>query len=185
MQRLKAIGNNAVLGATGEISDFQAITQLLDRLMYSSDIHNLWHALWDDKLWKLRQILAELCCYTWSPSHIRSGDVQKLQKLQKSPHGNVIESACVIVLLGGRIADCVIVGVVAHRIADGMWDDGNSLGPLDIHNFLTNVMYNRRNKMDPLWTTLVLGGVKNGVKYLGSVSAAVGFNFVFCSNRRQ
>lgn len=50
-----------------------------------------------------------------------------------------------------------------------MWDDGNNLGPLDIHNFLTRVMYNRRNKFDPLWNSLILGGVKNGVKYLGSV----------------
>jgi hypothetical protein len=30
-------------------------------------------------------------------------------------------------------------------------------------------MYNQRNKLDPFWNTLVLGGVKNGVKYLGSV----------------
>lgn len=51
-----------------------------------------------------------------------------------------------------------------------MWDDGNNLGPTDIHNFLTRVMYNRRNKFDPLWNSLVLGGVKNGVSYLGTVS---------------
>lgn len=60
--------------------------------------------------------------------------------------------------------------VTARRVADAMWDDGNDLGPLDIHNYLTRVMYNRRNKFDPLWNTLILGGVKNGVKHLGSVS---------------
>ncbi|KAI3874091.1 hypothetical protein MKW98_013752 [Papaver atlanticum] len=31
-------------------------------------------------------------------------------------------------------------------------------------------MYNRRNKFDPLWNSLVIGGVKNGKKYLGTVS---------------
>ena len=51
-----------------------------------------------------------------------------------------------------------------------MWDDGNSLGPKEIHSYLTRVMYNRRNKFDPLWNTLVLGGVKKGQKFLGVVS---------------
>jgi len=50
-----------------------------------------------------------------------------------------------------------------------MWDDGNSFGPKEVHSYLTRVMYNRRNKFDPLWNALVLGGVKNGQKYLGMV----------------
>ena len=53
---------------------------------------------------------------------------------------------------------------------DNMWDDGNSLGPKEVHNYLTRLMYNRRNKFNPLWNSLVLGGVKNGQKYLGSVN---------------
>jgi 20S proteasome alpha/beta subunit len=40
VERLKQISNNTLLGATGEISDFQALTQLLDRLMYSINIHS-------------------------------------------------------------------------------------------------------------------------------------------------
>ncbi|MFQ6635578.1 hypothetical protein Gotur_010839 [Gossypium turneri] len=59
---------------------------------------------------------------------------------------------------------------------DNMWDDGNSLGPKEVHNYLTRVMYNRRNKFNPLWNSLVLGGVKNGNKYLGTVSM-IGVNF--------
>ena len=69
--------------------------------------------------------------------------------------------------------------MIASRVTDAMWDDGNNLGPLDIHNFLTRVMYNRRNKFDPLWNSLILGGVKNGVKYLGSVSAILNLNSIF------
>ncbi|XP_047313439.1 proteasome subunit beta type-4-like [Impatiens glandulifera] len=53
---------------------------------------------------------------------------------------------------------------------DNMWDDGNSLGPKEVHNYLTRLMYNRRNKFNPLWNSLILGGVKNGNKYLGTVS---------------
>ncbi|MBA0561723.1 hypothetical protein Golob_018524, partial [Gossypium lobatum] len=59
---------------------------------------------------------------------------------------------------------------------DNMWDDGNSLGPKEVHNYLTRVMYNRRNKFNPLWNSLVLGGVKNGNKYLGTVRM-IGVNF--------
>ncbi|CAA2967115.1 proteasome subunit beta type-4 [Olea europaea subsp. europaea] len=55
-------------------------------------------------------------------------------------------------------------------LSDNMWDDGNSLGPKEVHNYLTRVMYNRRNKFNPLWNSLVLGGVKNGQKYLGTVN---------------
>ncbi|PKI73134.1 hypothetical protein CRG98_006476 [Punica granatum] len=59
---------------------------------------------------------------------------------------------------------------------DNMWDDGNSLGPKEVFNYLTRVMYNRRNKFNPLWNSLVLGGVKNGQKYLGMVSM-IGVHF--------
>lgn len=58
-------------------------------------------------------------------------------------------------------------------LSDHMWDDGNSLGPKEVHSYLTRVMYNRRNKFDPLWNSLVIGGVKKGPKgeekYLGMV----------------
>ncbi|KAF9591680.1 hypothetical protein IFM89_005552 [Coptis chinensis] len=94
VERLKPIGKHSLLGASGEISDFQEILRYLDELI----------------------------------------------------------------------------------IYDNMWDDGNSLGPKEIHNYLNRVMYNRRNKFDPLWNSLVLGGVKNGQKYLGTVSM-IGVHF--------
>jgi hypothetical protein len=59
--------------------------------------------------------------------------------------------------------------LLTGSLVDNMWDDGNSLGPKEVHNYLTRVMYNRRNKFNPLWNSLVLGGVKKGEKYLGTV----------------
>lgn len=88
VERLKPVGKHSLLGASGEISDFQEIMKYLDELI----------------------------------------------------------------------------------LYDNMWDDGNSLGPKEVHNYLTRVMYNRRNKFNPLWNSLVLGGVKKGKKYLGTVS---------------
>ncbi|MBA0668088.1 hypothetical protein Goklo_001053 [Gossypium klotzschianum] len=94
VERMKPIGKHSLLGASGEISDFQEILRYLDELI----------------------------------------------------------------------------------LYDNMWDDGNSLGPKEVHNYLTRVMYNRRNKFNPLWNSLVLGGVKKGQKYLGTVSM-IGVNF--------
>ncbi|KAI3825855.1 hypothetical protein L1987_07544 [Smallanthus sonchifolius] len=94
VERLKQVGKHSLIGASGEISDFQEILRYLDELI----------------------------------------------------------------------------------LHDNMWDDGNSLGPKEVHNYLTRVLYNRRNKFDPLWNSLVLGGVKNGQKYLGSVSM-IGVHF--------
>ncbi|VFQ91476.1 unnamed protein product [Cuscuta campestris] len=88
VERLKPVGKHTIVGASGEISDFQEILRYLDELI----------------------------------------------------------------------------------LYDNMWDDGNSLGPKEVHNYLTRVMYNRRNKFNPLWNSLVLGGVKNGQKYLGTVN---------------
>ncbi|KAK1324954.1 Proteasome subunit beta type-4 [Acorus calamus] len=94
VERIKAIGKHSLLGASGEISDFQEILRYLDELI----------------------------------------------------------------------------------LYDNMWDDDNSLGPKEVHNYLNRIMYNRRNKFNPLWNTLVLGGVKNGKKYLGMVSM-IGVHF--------
>ncbi|KAL6276058.1 hypothetical protein ACE6H2_019659 [Prunus campanulata] len=94
VERMKPIGKHSLLGASGEISDFQELLRFLDELI----------------------------------------------------------------------------------LYDNMWDDGNSLGPKEVHNYLTRVMYNRRNKFNPLWNSLVLGGVKKGQKYLGMVSM-IGVNF--------
>jgi 20S proteasome subunit beta 7 len=95
VERLKAVGKTTVLGASGEISDFQAINRLLEK----------------------------------------------------------------------------------YITVDYMWDDGNNLGPAEIHNLLNRIMYQHRNKFDPLWNSLVLGGVKNGKKYLGVVTM-IGVHYV-------
>ena len=39
----------------------------------------------------------------------------------------------------------------------------------EIHAYLCRVMYNRRNKFDPLWNSLVIMGCKNGRSFLSTV----------------
>jgi len=43
--------------------------------------------------------------------------------------------------------------------------DDHSLGPAQIHEYLSQVMYGRRTKMNPLWNSLLVGGFKDGERY--------------------
>ena len=40
--------------------------------------------------------------------------------------------------------------------------DGHTLGPAEIHEYLSQVMYARRSQINPLWNSLLVGGVKDG-----------------------
>lgn len=56
--------------------------------------------------------------------------------------------------------------------ADYCEDDGCFLGPDNIFHFMTRVLYQRRNKQNPLWNSLVIAGVQqNGEKFLGVVDS--------------
>ena len=42
--------------------------------------------------------------------------------------------------------------------------DNHDLGPAEIHEYLSRVMYARRSKINPLWSSILVGGVKDGKK---------------------
>ena len=50
-----------------------------------------------------------------------------------------------------------------------MLDDKSALTAPEIRAFLSRVMYNRRNKVDPLWSTVLVAGCAGGVPSLGYV----------------
>ncbi|XP_056266816.1 proteasome subunit beta type-4 [Pseudoliparis swirei] len=54
-------------------------------------------------------------------------------------------------------------------IDEELLGDGHSCSPKALHSWLTRVMYNRRSKMNPLWNTVVIGGVYGGTSFLGYV----------------
>ncbi|EMD35838.1 hypothetical protein CERSUDRAFT_115768 [Gelatoporia subvermispora B] len=87
IQRLHAVGTNTVLGASGDMSDFQYIQTLLDELVTDEFTHQ----------------------------------------------------------------------------------DAHSLGPAEVHEYLARVMYSRRSKFDPLWNALLVGGFKDGKRFLAYV----------------
>jgi len=54
--------------------------------------------------------------------------------------------------------------------SDNALDDGHHLQPKEIYSYLTRMLYNRRNKFDPLWNQIIVAGVsdKNQI-FLGQV----------------
>jgi len=87
VQRLHAVGQNTVIGASGDMSDFQHIQSILDQL----------------------------------------------------------------------------------TIDEFAAQDNHSLGPREVHAYLGQLMYAKRSKMDPLWNALLVGGVKDGERFLAFV----------------
>ncbi|KAK5575247.1 hypothetical protein RB653_010504 [Dictyostelium firmibasis] len=52
---------------------------------------------------------------------------------------------------------------------DHCLDDGSKLSPEEIWNYLARVLYNQRNRGNPLWNTLVVMGYQGGKSFLGKV----------------
>ena len=53
-------------------------------------------------------------------------------------------------------------------------DDGHVTDTAQVFSYLTRVMYNRRNKFDPLWNSLVVAGCDKGKPFLGQVTPLAG-----------
>lgn len=78
----------------------------------------------------------------------------------------------VILAASGEISDFQYILTLLEELTtdDFRSDDGNQLGPKEVYAYLARVMYNRRNKMDPLWNTLVVGGLElDNTPFLGMV----------------
>jgi hypothetical protein len=58
-----------------------------------------------------------------------------------------------------------------HRIKEQVrssTDSHPSLAPKQIYEYLSNVMYAKRTKMNPLWNAILLGGHKDGERWVSS-----------------
>jgi len=49
--------------------------------------------------------------------------------------------------------------------------DGSQLQPVEIHSYLSRILYNRRSKVNPLWNVILTGGIDQttGQPFLGLV----------------
>ena len=83
-----------------------------------------------------------------------------------------VNSSCVVGA-GGELSDFQQICKMLDELdtEDFCQDDGHTLSPGEVFSYLTRVMYQRRNKFDPLWNSVVVGGVMpDGSKFLGNVS---------------
>jgi len=88
-------------------------------------------------------------------------DVERIHKVSDS---------CLIGA-GGEYSDFQKIQQVLDRLTseDRNMDDGHQTSPSEIFHYLRAVMYQRRNKMNPLWNHVLVAGFKEGKSFLGSV----------------
>ncbi|CDF37595.1 unnamed protein product [Chondrus crispus] len=69
-----------------------------------------------------------------------------------------------VVGAGGDLSDFQQLTTMVDKETnrDYCFNDGHGLSPKAIHQYVARVMYNRRNKMDPLWNYVVIAGMQNG-----------------------
>lgn len=80
--------------------------------------------------------------------------------------------------VGGDLSDFDQVKSMVDELTtkDYCFDDGHVISVRGLYQYVARVMYNRRNKMDPLWNEVVVGGVQDGAPVLGVVDL-VGTHF--------
>jgi len=77
-----------------------------------------------------------------------------------------------VVSFTGELSDFSYVCNLLEELTteDFCADDGTTKNAEEIYQYMTRVMYNRRNKFDPLWNSLVIAGVDGkGEPFLGTV----------------
>jgi len=100
---------------------------------------------------------------------LRFKNVQRLHK---------VNDLCVMGV-GGEMSDYSYIQEILEdfTMEDFCEDDGIQLTPAQVHSILCRVLYNKRSKMDPLWNSIIIGGMQDGVPFLGSVGM-IGTHYV-------
>lgn len=71
-------------------------------------------------------------------------------------------SVCAPSFLSGTAS---VTPAPTHRVDEFTAADGHKLGPNEVYEYLSQVMYARRSKFNPLWNSLLVGGYKDGTRY--------------------
>jgi len=95
----------------------------------------------------------------WIASYGSLARFKDVQRLHAVGNNTVIGA-------GGDMSDFQYIQSILDELSIGEFtaQDGNTLGPAEIHEYLAQVMYARRTKMNPLWNALLVGGVSGGKK---------------------
>ncbi len=97
------------------------------------------------------------------------GSTKRYKSIQRV---HQVNARCVVAA-SGEISDFQHIVKLLDELTneDYTADDGIEVGPKEVYAYLARVLYNRRNKFDPLWNSLVVGGVeRDGRAFLGMVA---------------
>lgn len=91
----------------------------------------------------------------------RYNDVRRLQRVGQHT----------LIGASGEISDFQAIMEILEGMTreDINQDDGYSRTPAEVHNYLRTVMYQRRNKGNPLWNQLLVAGFREQKPFLGYV----------------
>lgn len=101
-------------------------------------------------------------CLASYGSLARFKDIQRLHEVGKYT----------VIGAGGDMSDFQYLQDILNELLiseDVTTSDGHTLGPQEIHEYLSRLMYGRRSKMNPLWNSLLVGGFKDGKSFLAYV----------------
>ncbi|ELT98117.1 hypothetical protein CAPTEDRAFT_178772 [Capitella teleta] len=78
---------------------------------------------------------------------------------------------CSVLGAGGDYADYQhLKAMIEQKVLDeDNLNDGFNYTPKSLFNWLTRIMYHKRSNFNPLWNTLVIGGLQDGEPYLGYI----------------
>jgi 20S proteasome alpha/beta subunit len=78
-----------------------------------------------------------------------------------------------------KVTDSILVGgggdysdfqqvqtLIEEVVRDERLAGGEVMSAPELHSFLGRVFYNRRNRMDPYWNSILVAGFKDGVSYV-------------------
>mmetsp|Transcript_13883 Transcript_13883/g.35682 ORF Transcript_13883/g.35682 Transcript_13883/m.35682 type:complete len:297 (+) Transcript_13883:150-1040(+) len=84
----------------------------------------------------------------------------------------------VVIAASGEMSDFSHITKLVDELSteDYCHDDGIRITPKETHAYLSRVMYNRRNKFDPLWNSLIVGGFYDDKPFLGTIGM-IGTNY--------
>ncbi|OQV14619.1 Proteasome subunit beta type-4 [Hypsibius exemplaris] len=99
------------------------------------------------------------------------GSYGTLCKLRTIPRLLRVNKSTVLAMSGDYADFQYIEQLIAKKtMQDFCSDDGYEWTPKSLHSWLTRILYNARSKFDPLWNSYVVGGLEDGVPYLGGLT---------------
>merc|ERR1712012_922230 len=99
-----------------------------------------------------------------------SGNYGSLSRYPNTQRVNKVNETTVIAS-SGDIADFqYLYSLIESKQTDeDIRGGGVTMRPEALHCWLTRVLYNRRSKFDPLWNSIIVGGMQDGKPFLGCV----------------